>query len=704
LRWPGAALNGHHGKQVGLVARQGSGRDRRRIIIEGVRPEIDGGRFPSRRVAGDEMVVEADIFTDGHEALSARLLSRHERERRWREAVMDFLGNDRWRASIALEKVGRYRYTLEAWLDPFKGWRRDMQKRLSAYQDVSVDLVIGARLVGEASRRAGGRDARTLAAIAKQALDPAVDVTERIRALMAQDLDALMARHPDLDRATRYEQELEVLVEPERAQFSAWYELFPRSTAAEPGRHGTFADVERRLDYVEELGFDTLYLPPVHPIGREKRKGRNNRETAEPGEVGSPWAIGAEEGGHKAVHPELGTLDDFRRLVEAARKRGIEVALDIAFQVAPDHPYVREHPDWFRARPDGTIQYAENPPKKYQDIYPFDFETRDWQALWDELASIFEFWIEQGVRTFRVDNPHTKPFGFWEWCIDRLKAKHPDVVLLSEAFTTPRRMERLAKLGFTQSYTYFAWRNNKRELIDYMHELTRTDVVEYFRPNFWPNTPDILTEYLQTGGRGAFMNRIVLAATLTASYGIYGPAYELMEHEPREPGSEEYLDSEKYQLRQRDLDRRDSLRHFIARLNRIRRENAALRDNRTLRFHSVQHDGAESEHLIAYSKSSAAAPVTPTGRAIYKYEGFQPPAPGPEHNLIVTVVNMDPVQSYAGWLHLPLRELGLRDDEPYEAHDLLGDVRYTWSGEWNYIELDPAVVPAHIFRITQTRD
>jgi starch synthase (maltosyl-transferring) len=686
------------------VARQRSGRDRRRIIIEGVKPEIGGGRFPCKRVIGADVTVEADIFTDGHEAVTARLLSRFEKERRWREAVMDPLGNDRWRASFGVEKLGRYRYTVEAWLDPFKGWRRDMQKRLAAYQDVSVDLVIGGQLVEAAARRASGREARSLKSIAERALDTSADITERIRLIMGADVDELVARHPELDLATRYDLELEVLVEPERASFSAWYELFPRSTAPEPGRHGTFADVQRRLDYVEELGFDTLYLPPIHPIGRSKRKGPNNRETAEPGDLGSPWAIGAEEGGHDAIHPELGTLDDFRRLVEAARRRGIEVALDIAFQVAPDHPWVAQHPEWFRARPDGSIQYAENPPKKYQDIYPFDFETTDWRALWDALAGVFEFWMEQGVYTFRVDNPHTKPFAFWEWCIERIRSKRPDVVLLSEAFTTPRRMERLAKLGFTQSYTYFAWRDTKQELIDYMHELTRTDVAEYFRPNFWPNTPDILTEALQTGGRPAFMSRVVLAATLTANYGIYGPAYELMEHEPREPGSEEYLDSEKYQIRQRDLERPDSLRHFIARLNRIRRANAALHDNRTLRFHSVQHDGAESEHLLAYTKSTAAAPVTPTGRAIYKYEEFQPPAPGPDHNLILTVVNLDRDRTHSGWIQLPLRELGLREDVPIEVHDLLGDGRYTWRGAWNYVELDPAVVPAHIFRITQTGD
>jgi starch synthase (maltosyl-transferring) len=678
-----------------------AGRDRRRVTVEGVRPEVDGGRFPVKRTIFEALVVEADVFTDGHEALSGRLLWRHERDRRWREQPLDFLGNDRWRASFTPEKLGRYRYTIEAWLDPFRGWRRDMEKRLAASQDVRVDLVIGAQLIVDASDRAPGSDSRALGRAAQRIGDESVPLTERIQLALSDEVNELVSRNPDLSHATRYDRELELVVDPVRARYSAWYELFPRSTAEDPGAHGTFADVERWLDYVEELGFDTLYLPPIHPIGEVKRKGRNNREVAEPGDPGCPWAIGSSEGGHQAIHPQLGTLDDFRRLVQAARARGIEVALDIAFQAAPDHPYVREHQDWFRSRPDGTIQYAENPPKKYQDIYPFDFETADWRGLWNELYEIFAFWIDQGVRTFRVDNPHTKPFGFWAWCVERIKAKDPEVVLLSEAFTTPRRMERLAKLGFNQSYTYFAWRTTKRELMTYLQELTQTDVVEYFRPSLWPNTPDILTEYLQTGGYPAFANRVVLAATLSSLYGIYGPAYELMEHVPREPGSEEYFDSEKYEIRQRDRNRADSLRHLIARLNRIRRDNAALHDNRTLRFHPVQADSRESEHLIAYSKSTAAAPVTPTGRALYRYETFSPPPPGPQNNVILTIVNIDVRTKRHGWVELPLRELGIVPDLPYTMHDLLAQREYTWHGAWNYVELDPHIVPAHIFHITQ---
>jgi starch synthase (maltosyl-transferring) len=457
----------------------------------------------------------------------------------------------------------------------------------------------------------------------------------------------------------------------ERARFGAWYEMFPRSCAQEPGRHGTFRDCERRLDYVASMGFDVLYLPPIHPIGRTHRKGKNNDPVAAPGDVGSPWAIGAKEGGHKAVHPDLGTLEDFRRLVEKARERGLEVALDLAYQCSPDHPWVEEHPQWFRWRPDGRVQYAENPPKKYEDIYPIYFENESWKELWDELRSVVDFWIDQGVRIFRVDNPHTKPFRFWEWMIGEVKREHPEVVFLAEAFTRPRVMYQLAKLGFTQSYTYFAWRNTKRELTEYLRELTRTEVREYFRPNLWPNTPDILTEPLQYGGRAVFQARLVLAATLGASYGIYGPAFELGEARPRTPGSEEYLDSEKYELRHWDLGRADSLRSFVARVNRIRRENPALHANDRLRFHHI-----DNEQLIAYSKTSADL-----------------------SSVVLAVVNLDPHHAHSGWLEIPVDELGLDPTQPYQAHDLLSDARYFWNGPRNFVRVDPAVVPAHVFRI-----
>jgi starch synthase (maltosyl-transferring) len=446
--------------------------------------------------------------------------------------------------------------------------------------------------------------------------------------------------------------------------------MFPRSCISQAGTHATFKDCEARLPYITAMGFNVLYFPPIHPIGRTHRKGRNNAACAGPDDPGSPWGIGSEEGGHKAVHPELGTLEDFRRLVVKAREVGIEIALDVAFQCSPDHPYVKEHPEWFRLRPDGTVQYAENPPKKYEDIYPFDFETPRWQELWEELKSVVLFWSEQGIRIFRVDNPHTKPFSFWEWLIAEVKKVYPDVIFLSEAFTRPKIMYSLAKLGFSQSYTYFAWRNTKWEVTQYFTELTQTEVLEYFRPHLWPNTPDILTEYLQSGGRPAFMARLVLAATLGASYGIYGPAFELCENRPRSPGSEEYLDSEKYEIKNWDIERPDGLKAFIALVNRIRRENPALQRDWSLRFHHVDND-----QLICYSKQT---------------EDLT--------NIILVVVNLNPYYTHSGWVDLDLDSLKLEQERPYQVHDLLTGARYLWHGPRNYVELNPSVVPAHIFR------
>ncbi|HYO23543.1 MAG TPA: alpha-amylase family glycosyl hydrolase, partial [Lacipirellulaceae bacterium] len=475
--------------------------------------------------------------------------------------------------------------------------------------------------------------------------------------------------------ATQFGRELSVAVDRERAAFSAWYEMFPRSAAPEP-RHGTLRDVETRLPYVAAMGFDVLYLPPIHPIGRSFRKGPNNATVASPGDPGSPWAIGGEEGGHKAVHPELGTLDDFRSLVRVAERHGLELAMDIAFQCAPDHPYVREHPEWFRRRPDGSIQYAENPPKKYQDIYPFDFECEAWESLWEELRSIFLYWAGEGVQIFRVDNPHTKPFPFWEWVIAEVRREHPGALFLAEAFTRPKIMYRLAKLGFTQSYTYFAWRDTKRELTEYFSELTKTETREFFRGNLWPNTPDILPASLQVGGRGAMMARVVLAATLAGNYGVYGPPFEHGWSAPREPGSEEYLDSEKYQVHQHDVDRPDSLRDFIARVNAIRRARPALSHRGALEFHEV-----DNEQIICYSR------VAPDGQ-----------------DIVLVVVNLDANYPQSGWIRVPLAQFDLPPDRPFQMHDLLTDARYLWHGDRNYIQLDPKVCPAHIFRLRrQTR-
>jgi starch synthase (maltosyl-transferring) len=643
---------------------------RKRVVIEGVKPEIDGGRFPIKRTLGDKIKVEADIVTDGHEVIAAQLLYRREPDPDWQAAPLQPLVNDRWLGEFQVTALGRWRYAIAAWVDRFRTWQRDLKKRMDAGQDVAIELLVGAGFIEEAQGSAPEAAARKLGEIAK-ILRSAGSLEEKLDAAQQPALTELMGRYPDQRFITIYDQDLAVVVDPVQARYSTWYEMFPRSAAAAPGRHGTFKDCEARLPYIAGMGFDVLYLPPIHPIGRTNRKGKNNNQVAGPGDVGSPWAIGGAEGGHKAVHPELGTLEDFRHFVARAREVNLEVALDLAYQGSPDHPYVREHPYWFRWRPDNTVQYAENPPKKYEDIFPFDFETEDWQELWEEFKSIVLFWIEQGVRIFRVDNPHTKPFHFWEWLISDIKKDYPEVFFLAEAFTRPKVMYRLAKLGFSQSYNYFAWRNTKWELTQYLTELTRTEVREYFRPNLWPNTPDILTEYLQFGGRPAFMIRLVLAATLGASYGIYGPAFELWETSPREPGSEEYLDSEKYEIRHWDIKRPDSLKDFIARVNRIRRENPALQQDWHLHFYPV-----DNEQLICYTKYS---------------EDLA--------NNILVVVNLDPHHTQGGWLELPLGELGLDPGQPYQVHDLLGESRFLWHGPRNYVELDPKVAPAYIFRV-----
>ena len=640
-----------------------------RAVIDAVRPEVDCGRFPIKRAAGERVVVEADAFTDGHDRIVCLLRHRRKGRGRWRETPMAPRGNDVWRGEFLVEAPGRYQYGVTAWVDRFLSWQHDFERRVER-SDIAAALPAGALLLEAAAERARGRDRKHLQDIAS-ALAGEAPLAERRELALSPELAALMQRYPDRGRETAWKRILEVVVDPPRARYSTWYELFPRSTVGGGSGHGTLAQCIDRLRYVADMGFDVLYLPPVHPIGRTNRKGPDNALQAGPEDPGSPWAIGSAEGGHKSIHPALGTLEDFRALCREAAGLGIEVALDIAFQCSPDHPYVREHPEWFRHRPDGTIQYAENPPKKYEDIYPFDFETEDRDALWEELVSVFEFWIRQGVTIFRVDNPHTKSFAFWEWAIERIKRAHPEAIFLSEAFTRPRVMHRLAKLGFTQSYTYFTWRNTKEELTEYLTELTKHRSREYFRPNLWPNTPDILHEYLQAGGRPAFVSRVTLAATLAASYGIYGPAYELLEHEPRERGSEEYRSSEKYEIRRWDLDSPDSLFHFIARLNRIRKDNPALQADWSLRFHPIDND-----MLICYSKVTEDL-----------------------GNIILVAVNLDPNHRQSGFVELPLSEWEMAADEPYQVHDLLSDARYLWHGTRNYVELDPRGAQVHVFRV-----
>jgi starch synthase (maltosyl-transferring) len=643
----------------------------RRVVVENVHPEIDSGRFPIKRTIGETVVVSADVHADGHDLLAAVVMFRRVGSSRWIELPMAAVGNDRYTASFSVDSLGRYEYTVEGWVDRFGTWRTEISKKFGAGQDVDSALLEGAQII-RAFAEGAGTDAEgaVLRGFADRLADTSLAAERRVAVGLDADLLRAMSARADRRRATRYDRVLEVLVEPVRARYGAWYEMFPRSAGSHPSRSATFDEAAARLSYVAGMGFDVLYLPPIHPIGTSFRKGRNNALTAAPGEPGSPWAIGGEAGGHKAVEPGLGTIADFDRFVGIAREHGLEIALDLAYQASPDHPYVREHPEWFRRRPDGTIKYAENPPKKYQDIYPINFESEAWQSLWQELKSVIEFWIAHGVKIFRVDNPHTKPYRFWQWALAEIRREHPEAIFLSEAFTRPKVMKYLAKSGFSQSYTYFTWRNSSAELTEYFTELTQTDVREYMRPNLFANTPDILHEYLQQGGRPAFQVRLVLAATLGASYGIYS-GFELVENTPVRPGSEEYLDSEKYQIRVRNFDDPKSLAELIARVNGIRREHPALQRDWGLHFHST-----DNPQLLCYSKRSE--------------DGA---------DVILVVVNLDPVNMQHGFVQLPLADWQLTGGSTVEVTDLLSQERYFWRGEWNYVRLDPQAQVAHILAV-----
>jgi starch synthase (maltosyl-transferring) len=642
------------------------------IIIEHVHPELDAGRYPVKRPVGEQFEVGADIFKEGHDVVDAVLKYRTKRDPTWRETPMRRVDNDRWMGSFRLEENTRYRYTIEAFLDPFRSWVAEITRKAEFHQDVASELLEGQGLVRRIADRVAGPDRDVLLGYVRR-LEGASGQPEAVAIAREDGLLHLMTRHVDRSNATLYERELEVVVDRPLAIHAAWYEMFARSQGAEPERSATFEDCEARLPEIRSMGFDVVYLAPIHPIGSTNRKGRNNTPVAGPDDPGSPWAIGAEEGGHKAVDPGLGTLDDFDRFVDAVKAQGMEVALDLALQCSADHPYLREHPEWFAKRPDGTIKYAENPPKKYQDIYPLDFYCEDWEALWEETKSIVLHWISHGVRIFRVDNPHTKPVGFWEWLIREVQEEHPEVIFLSEAFTRPKMMRVLAKAGFTQSYTYFTWRNFKQELIDYFTELTQSEMREYFRGNLFTNTPDILPEILQQGGRPAFKLRLVLAATLSSLYGIYN-GYELCENRAI-PGTEEYLNSEKYEHKVWDWERPGHIKDYIARLNRIRRENAALHLSQNLRFYP-----SEDDNILFYGT------MTPE-----------------QDNVILVAVNLDPFAPHESVVHVPLAEIGLAPDETYQMHELITDTRHLWKGTANRISLDPAVEPAAIFAVRRWR-
>ena len=647
-----------------------------RLVIECVTPELDAGRYPVKRIVGDLVEIGADIYKDGHELLAGHVRYRVPNDSGWRFTSLTYVpDDDRWYATLPLDRMGRWEFTVEAWTDLFGSWRSDLGKKVTAEQEIGSELLEGAALIRDAARRSKfGEGRKSLEAAATLLEDKSADEATRAKAALAPELLELMEAHFVPRDLACYGRVLSITVDRERAGFASWYEMFPRSATDDPARHGTFKDAETQLPRIAELGFDVVYLPPIHPIGRTFRKGPNNTLVAGPKDPGSPWAIGAEEGGHTAVNPELGTVEDFQHFVEAAEALGLEIALDYALQCAPDHPWVKEHPEWFFVRPDGTIKYAENPPKKYQDIYPINFWCDDRAALWDACKEIFEFWIDCGVRTFRVDNPHTKPFAFWEWVIGEIQKERPDIIFLAEAFTRPKKMKNLAKLGFTQSYTYFTWKNTSEELTEYLTEMTQTEMAEYYRGNLFANTPDILHEYLQHGGPPAFRIRLVLAATLLPIYGIYS-GYELFENVPVKEKSEEYLDSEKYQIRVRDWDALPNLNAEIALLNRIRREHPSLQLYDNLRFHL-----SENPQILFYSKTD-------------------PSTKSAQRDDLLIAVNTDPRNPHHTMVNVPLELLGLSPDRPYGVEDLLTGSRYTWQGSRNYVRLDPAFHVAHVFRV-----
>jgi starch synthase (maltosyl-transferring) len=632
-----------------------------RALVLAVRPNVDGGRFPIKRVTGEQVAVSADIVADGHDTVAAELL--YGPKGNETESVrLSFSGNDVYEGSFSVGEIGLWSYRVRAWVDMFATWQAVFKRRVDTGSDeaeLKSELLEGAALLKGALRKARGNDKKLL-----QAYISRFEAGEA-EAALEESVSSLAGTYDPREGAAESER-YDILVERPLAQFSSWYEFFPRSLGKD-GAHGTLDDAAAHLDYVKEMGFDIVYLPPIHPIGREFRKGKDNSPTAQPGEPGSPWAIGNEQGGHKTVQPELGGMPAFERFMARAKELRLEVALDLAFQCAPDHPYVKEHPDWFRQRPDGSIRYAENPPKKYQDIYPIDFESKDWQNLWTELRSVITFWAERGVRVFRVDNPHTKALPFWGWCFASVRQEYPDLIFLAEAFTRPKQMYALAKLGFSQSYTYFTWRYGKGDFTEYLTELFQTEVVDFYRPSFWPNTPDILPPYLRS--KATFQARLVMAATMSSSYGIYGPAFELMDNAPH-PAREENLNNEKYELKDWNRDAPESLKPLITRVNGVRLENPALRSNRNLLLHRTDND-----QLLAYSKQDG-------------------------DNRILVVVSFDDTYTQAGFLELDLSALGLPQNEPFVAQDLLSGEHYTWQGARNYVQLEPHTFPAHIFRLS----
>jgi len=636
-----------------------------RIVIENVQPQLDSGAYDIKRIVGQKVVVTADVFSDGHDVVECCVKYKHEKDKSWTEVRMMPTSNDEWSAEFQVEKQGHYAYFVEGWIDYALNWQHGTERKIQDNQHVKSELLEGAEYVNAVIKSADKTETAYLKKIAKSFItEKEYDVA--VQEAMSDQLHQIFKKYP-IRFIENKSLELKVYVDREKALFSTWYEFFPRSASATEGQHGTFKDCEKLLPRVAAMGFDTLYFPPIHPIGEVNRKGKNNATHAQPGDVGSPWGIGSKHGGHKATHPELGTLADFKSLVKKAKDLGIEVAMDYALQAAPDHPYVKDFPQWFRWRPDGTVQYAENPPKKYQDIQPIYFESGDWKNLWKELLDVALFWIEEcGIRVYRVDNPHTKPFYFWGWLIAEVKKKHPDVLFLAEAFTRPKIMHELAKQGFSQSYTYFTWRNSKAELIEYVEELTKTNQKEFYRPNFWPNTPDINPYALQGGNEAVHLQKYFLAATLSSSVGIYGPVFEYMVAAAI-PGKEEYLDSEKYEFVKWDWSIQNKLTMVITRINALRKELPSLQQT-----NNVQFCDADNDQIIAY----------------YKYDDAK-------QDETLMIASLDPYYSQRAMVRLPIEQIG---SQPITVHDLITGNSYIWDKEWNFVELHPAL-PFHLFKI-----
>lgn len=643
--------------------------NQKRVVIDHISPQLNGGEFFIKRIVNEIVTIKAHVLVDGHDVIAASVLYKHEKAKTWKEARMQDIGNDEWQASFVVEKQGFYTYKVQGWVDYALNWQHGAERKIDDNQHITSELLEGAELLKPLLKKT----AKTEKDFIGECID-AFQETERydeaIAAAKSTKLHDILIKYPEKHLANE-SHELQIYVDRKKAQFSTWYEFFPRSASETEGKHGTFKNCERLLPRVANMGFDTLYFPPIHPIGEVNRKGKNNTTEAKKGDVGSAWGIGSQYGGHKDTHPQLGSIEDFKRLVAKAKEQNIEIAMDYALQAAPDHPWVTSHPDWFKWRPDGTVQYAENPPKKYQDILPIYWESEDYQNLWNECLDTLFHWIDCGVEVFRVDNPHTKPYYFWNWIIAEVKKKHPNVIFLAEAFTKPKVMQQLAKQGYTQSYTYFTWRDNKHELIEYMNELTQTDQKEYMRPNFWPNTPDINPFHLQGANEAKYIQRYALAATLSSNIGIYGPVFEQMIDDAI-PGKEEYYMSEKFQLCHYDWEKQNKLTTLISRINAIRHEHEALQQTNNIKFCHIENDNLLGFYKWNQDKTSE----------------------------ILVIISLDQYYAQQGNFQLPLQDLGIQHGHKVEVHDLVTGNSYNWYDEWNYIELHPAL-PFHIFKVNK---